>query len=103
MHSIPWLAGLAELSTLDLWFLALGIIVAWLAAGFIIDLVMRDAGVGPYADGILALIGVCAGIYLRYRLFALYRPDDLYLTVGWAIGTAFLLLFGLGMAKSRLS
>lgn len=103
MNSIPWLAALEDFSTMDYVFLAVGVIVACLAIGFIIDLIMRDSGLGPAANGVLAMIGVCVGIYLRYRLFAPYRADDVYLTSGLAIGAAFVLLFMLGLAKSRLS
>jgi hypothetical protein len=103
MHSIPWLADLEGLSAFELMLVAFGALMASLAIGFVIDLIMRDAGLGPYADGIIALAGACAGIYLRYRFFASYRADDLYLTVGLVLGTPFLILLALGVAKTRLS
>jgi uncharacterized membrane protein YeaQ/YmgE (transglycosylase-associated protein family) len=102
MSSIPWLADLQDLSTMELAFLGVVVLIAGFAAGFIVDMIMKDAGLGPAPNGVIVLIGVCAGMYLRYRLFAPYRADDTVLTFGMAIGASFLLLFALGLAKSRL-
>ncbi|WP_158816378.1 hypothetical protein [Methylocapsa sp. S129] len=103
MNSIPWLANMKDLSGAEFSFLILIVIIAVLATGFVLDVIARGSGFGPFLNGVLALIGVCAGIYLRYRLFAPFRADDLVLTIGFAIGTAFVLFFALGFAKSRLS
>jgi uncharacterized membrane protein YeaQ/YmgE (transglycosylase-associated protein family) len=102
MNSIPWLADIKELSGFELSFLVLIVIIATLATGFVIDVITQNHGFGPFLNGILALIGVCAGIYLRYHLFMPYRGDDLVLTIGVAIATAFVLLFALVLAKSRI-
>jgi hypothetical protein len=101
MSSIPWLADIEELSSVEWSFLILAVIVACLTTGFVIDVIMKDLGLGPAPNGVLALIGVCAGIYLRYRLFAPYRADDAVITIGFAMGSAFLLFLTLGLAKSR--
>jgi hypothetical protein len=101
MGSIPWLADMQDLSSVELGFLFLAVIVGCMATGFLIDLIMRDLGLGPAPNGIIGLIGVCSGIYLRYRLFAPYRADDVILTIGFAMGCAFILFFALGFAKSR--
>ena len=101
MSSIPWLADIKELSGLELSFLALIVVIATLATGFVIDVIVQNYGFGPFLNGIVALIGVCAGIYLRYLLFTPYRADDLVLTIGMAIASAFVLLFALALAKSR--
>ena len=102
MNSIPWLSDLEELSGFDLAFFVLVVIIATLAAGFFADAITQRSGFGPIPNGILVLIGVCGGIYLRYRLFASYRADDALLTIGMAIATAIVLLFVLILAKSRL-
>jgi hypothetical protein len=102
MNSIPWLADIGELSGFELSFLVLIVIIATLATGFVIDVIVQNYGFGPFLNGLLALLGVCAGIYLRYLLFMPYRADDLVLTIGMAIATAFVLLFALGLAKSRM-
>ena len=65
------------------------------------DAMTQRAGFGPIPNGILALIGVCGGIYLRYQLFAHYRADDAIVTIAMAIAGAFVLLLVLILAKSR--
>jgi hypothetical protein len=100
VSAIPWLADLEQQSPGELSFLFLMVVVGCLTTGFAADLIMKDLGLGPAPNGLLALIGVCAGVYLRYRLFAPFRADDAALTVGFAMGCAFLLLIGLAVAKS---
>jgi hypothetical protein len=102
MNSIPWLADVNDLSSPDFSFLVLIVIIVSLATGFVMDVITQRSGFGTIANGILALIGVCAGIYLRYRLLAPYRADELVLTSGFAAGTAFVLFLALSFAKSRL-
>jgi uncharacterized membrane protein YeaQ/YmgE (transglycosylase-associated protein family) len=101
MNAIPWLADLQDLSSAEFGFLFLAVIIGCMVTGFIVDLIMRDLGLGPAPNGIIGLIGVCAGIYLRYRFFAPYRADDVILTIGFAMGCAFVLFIALGLAKSR--
>ncbi len=103
MNSIPWLANVQDLSTVEWSFLIVGVIVACLVTGFFIDVIVKELGLGPAPNGILALTGVCAGVYLRYRFFAPYRADDVVLTAGFAIGCAFVLFFALALFKSRAS
>jgi hypothetical protein len=100
VNAIPWLADLEQLSSGELSFLFLMVVVGCLTTGFVLDVIMKDLGLGPAPNGVLALIGVCAGVYLRYRLFAPYRADDAMMTVGFAMGCAFLLVIALGVAKS---
>ena len=102
MNSIPWFSDLKDLSGVELSFLVVVTIIATLVTGFVIDVIIQGSGLGPFLNGILALIGVCGGIYLRYRFFATYRADDALLTFGIAIATAIILLFVLILAKSRL-
>ncbi len=102
MSAIPWIADLEDLSSGEMCCLVLMVIVGGLIAGFVVDVIMKDLGLGPAPNAVLALIGVCLGIYLRYRLFAPYRADDASMTIGFALGSAFLLFVGLGLAKSRV-
>jgi uncharacterized membrane protein YeaQ/YmgE (transglycosylase-associated protein family) len=101
MNSIPWLSDLRQLSGFELTFFALLLIIGILMAGFFADAMTQRAGFGPIPNGILALIGVCGGIYLRYQLFAHYRADDAIVTIAMAIAGAFVLLLVLILAKSR--
>ncbi len=100
VSAIPWLADLEKQPSGELSFLFLLVVVGCLVAGFALDLIMKDLGLGPAPNGVLALVGVCAGIYLRYRLLAPYRADDVVMTIGFAMACAFLLLVALAVAKS---
>jgi hypothetical protein len=71
-----------------------------MATGFALDAIMKNLGLGPIPNAVLALIGVCAGIYVRYRFFAAYRADDLTLTIGFAIGVPVVLFLALAFAKT---
>jgi hypothetical protein len=102
MSSIPWMTSIDDLSSGEFVFLLFMLLVASMIAGFLIHAVMRDAGFGPLLNGAFALIGACAGIYLRYRLLSASRIDDLTLTIGFALGTAFVLFLALGLVKSRV-
>jgi uncharacterized membrane protein YeaQ/YmgE (transglycosylase-associated protein family) len=100
VNAIPWLAELEKQSSGELSLLFLMVVVSCLLMGFVADLIMKDLGLGPAPNGLLASIGACVGIFLRYRLFAPFRADDAVLTVGFAIGCALLLLLALAVAKS---
>ena len=102
MSAIPWFADLQELSTGELCFLGFMVFIACFLAGFIMHAILRDSGLGPALNGVLALIGACAGIYLRYRLLAPNSGDDLILTIGFALGTALMLFLTLALIKARM-
>lgn len=102
MSSIPWMTDVNELSAGEFSFLLFMVLVACIIVGFIVHAIVQDAGFGPAPNGVFALVGVCAGIYLRYRLLAPYRADDLVLTIGFALGTAFVLFLTLALLKSRV-
>ena len=102
MNSIPWLSDLRELSGFEFAFFVLALIIGTLVAGFFADAMTQRLGFGPIPNGILALIGACGGVYLRYRWFALYRADDAIVTITMAIAGAFVLLFVLILVKSRI-
>jgi hypothetical protein len=90
------------LSTGEFLFLLFMLLVASMIAGFIIHAITQDVGFGPILNGALALIGACAGIYLRYRFLSASRADDLALTIGFALGTAFVLFLALGLVRNRV-
>jgi hypothetical protein len=91
-----------ELSTGEYSFLLFIVLVACIIVGFIIHAIVQDAGFGPAPNGVFALVGACAGIYLRYRLLAPYRADDLILTIGFALGTVFVLFLALALVRNRV-
>ena len=68
--------------------------------GYITDSVMGDRGFGPIGNGLLTVLGVVAGIYVRNTFFGRMEPGDLALTGIFAAIAATLLLLCLGVAKS---
>jgi hypothetical protein len=103
MHTIPWLVSIEELPTLELWVLALGVTAGCFATGLTLDVILRENGLGTAANGVLTMVGLFLGIYLRYRLFDSYSAYDGYLTTSVAFATASVLLFTLCFIKSRLN
>ena len=101
MNAIPWMQAINDLSSGEYFLLLFMLFVATLMAGFMIHAIMQDAGFGPIPNGVFALVGAFAGIYLRYRLLAPYRADDLPLTIGFALGAAFLLFLALALVRNR--
>ncbi|MGO8800313.1 MAG: hypothetical protein ACLQE9_02395 [Roseiarcus sp.] len=101
MSTIPWLADLQDLSPFETVFLILIIIVVCMASGFLLDAAMKNLGLGPITNGIVALIGVFAGVFLRYRLLGSRYADDVFVTIGFGLGFAVLLFLGMAFAKSR--
>lgn len=103
MSAIPWMKDLGELSTGEFSFLIFIILIACMISGFILHAILQESGMGPALNGVMAVLGVCAGIYLRYRLLMPYRADDLILTIGFALGTTVLLFVALALIKARTS
>ena len=102
MNAIPWLADLQDLPGGEMFFLILMVIIGAATIGFVVDVIMKDLGMGPAANGVLALSGGCLGIYLRYRLLSPFHVDDVPMTIGCAIAAAFFLLLGLAVARSKV-
>ncbi len=101
MNTIPWFADLQELSPFETVFVVLLTIIACLASGFAIDAAMKNLGLGPITNGIVALIGVIVGIFLRYSLLGNRYTDDVFVTIGFALGFAVLVFLAMALAKSR--
>jgi uncharacterized membrane protein YeaQ/YmgE (transglycosylase-associated protein family) len=102
MNVIPWFADMKELSTVEMTLLLAAIFVGAFFVGIAVDMIMKDTGLGAAPNGIIALIGAFAGVYLRYRLLNPFRADDLILTIGFAIGCAMALFLLLGWAKCQI-
>jgi uncharacterized membrane protein YeaQ/YmgE (transglycosylase-associated protein family) len=102
MSSIPWMSAVDDLSTGEFAFLLFMLLIASMIAGFVIHALMREAGFGPALNSVLAAVGAYAGIYLRYRLLAASRSDDLALTIGFALGTASLMFLALALIRNRV-
>ena len=100
MTAIPWIAELKEQSSGELSLIFLMVVVGCLTIGFALDLIMKDLGLGPAPNGVLALVGVGAGVYLRYLLLEPFRADDAVMTIAFALGCTLLLLIALAVAKS---
>jgi hypothetical protein len=101
MSTIPWFADLQDLSPFETVFLVLVVIIACMASGFALDATMKNLGLGPISNGVVALIGVMAGIFLRYRLLGTRYTDDVFVTIGFALGFAVFLFLAMAVAKSR--
>ena len=81
----------------------LGLLVSYLASGYLLDLFLRDLGLGPFLDGLVALAAVVLGIYLRSNFFRVepwfnYEP---YLTMTLCVATPTLALTAVAVLRSR--
>lgn len=101
MSVIPWLADLEDLSPGEMAFVVLVGFVCCLAAGFILNAILKGLGFGPALNGVLALAGVFGGVYLRYRFFGNFRAEDTTTTILFAMGCAVLMFLALAFLKSR--
>ena len=101
MSTIPWFADLQDLSPFETVFLVLLVIIACIVSGFALDAAMKNLGLGPISNGVVALIGVIAGIFLRYRLLGSRYGDDVFVTIAFALGFAVCLVLAMAFAKSR--
>jgi hypothetical protein len=101
MSTIPWLADLQDLPPFEMAFLILIVIVACMATGFFVDAAMKNLGLGPISNGVVALVGVFGGVYLRYRLIGSRFGDDAFVTIGFGVGFAVCLFLVMALARSR--
>jgi len=81
----------------------------WLAAfvgvvmtGFALDYLMGRQGFGPYINSILALIGVFAGLYVRYNFMTPYLRYEPYLSFGLLFAAPVVLVLTLSFARMRV-
>ena len=81
----------------------------WLAAfvgfvlvGFVLDYLMGRQGFGPYINSILALIGVFAGLYVRYNFMTPYLRYEPYLSFGLLFAAPVLLVLLFSFARTRV-
>jgi hypothetical protein len=99
MHTIPWLADLEALSGFEM--TAVGIVSAW-GAGYLTDNAMGQYGLGPAINAIVTLLGVFAGLYLRYAYVHTSADLDLSVTLAFATLTPALLLLAIGVLRGRI-
>jgi hypothetical protein len=102
MHTIPWLAELEDLSGFEMTAVGMIILVSAWGAGYMTDNAMGKFGMGPAVNGVIALLGVCAGVYLRYRYVVAPADWDAGLTLGFAASTPIVLLLAIGVVRGRL-
>lgn len=101
MSAIPWFADLQDLSPFEAVFVVLVVIIACMASGFALDAAMKNLGMGPISNGVVALVGVFAGVVLRYRVLGNRYTDDVFVTIGFGLGFAVLLFLAMAFSKSR--
>jgi hypothetical protein len=80
----------------------LGAFVAFVLIGFALDYLMGRQGFGPYINSVLALIGVFAGLYVRYNFMTPYLRYEPYLSFGLLFAAPVLLVLTLSLARTRV-
>ncbi|MGO4873022.1 MAG: hypothetical protein ACLPGW_20875 [Roseiarcus sp.] len=81
----------------------------WLAAfvgfvliGFLLDYLMGRQGFGPYVNSVLAVGGVCAGLYVRYNYCLPYVRYEPYLSFGLLFTAPVFLVLILSFMRTRV-
>ena len=82
----------------------IALFVAYMIAGFFIDMLMQRQGFGPLLNGIYALLGAFIGLYLRYNYFlrAPWFGYEPYVTMGLIFGSIAILLLALALVRNRV-
>jgi hypothetical protein len=80
----------------------LGAFVGFVLVGFALDFLMGRQGFGPYINSVLALIGVFAGLYVRYNFMTPYLRYEPYLSFGLLFFAPVLLVLTLSFARTRV-
>ncbi len=80
MSNWPLLQFVQDLGDFDLVALLLGAVIAFFSAGFAIDYIVGRYGMGPYWNGIYAMLGAYAGLCARNSWLQPYVAYDPYLT-----------------------
>jgi hypothetical protein len=101
MHTIPWLSEINDLSGVDWVLFGLIIFVVASGAGFIVHAIMKEAGFGPLANGVIALVAALGGCWIRYRFLAHAPGNDMAITALFAMGTPLLVLYTMGTVNLR--
>src|ERR1035437_11200703 len=80
----------------------LGAFVGSVLIGFALDYLMCRQGFGPYINPVLALIGVFAGLYVRYNFMTPYLRYEPYLSFGLLFAAPVLLVLVLSFMRTRV-
>ena len=98
----PLFQTIQNFETFEKVFFGLGLFICTLATGFFIDMIMQKQGFGPMLNGLLALFGLFAGVYLRYNYFqhAPWFGYEPYLTTGLCFGSIAVLLLCLAYMRN---
>ena len=102
MHTIPWIVDLEALSGFELTAVGMMILVSAWGAGYLADNAMGQFGLGPVLNAIITLLGVVAGLYLRYAYIHTSAELDLSVTLAFAALAPALLLLAIGVFRGRI-
>jgi hypothetical protein len=102
MHTIPWLADLEALSGFEMTAVGMMVLVSAWGAGYLTDNAMGQYGLGPAINAVITLLGVFAGLYLRYAYIHTSADLDLSVTLAFAALTPALLLLAIGVLRGRI-
>lgn len=82
----------------------LALFVAYLLTGYFLDMIMQRQGFGPFLNGLLAYLGLFAGLYIKYNYFdhAPWFRYEPWVTSSLCFGTMALLLLFLSFVRSRM-
>jgi len=83
----------------------IALFVAYMIAGFFIDMLMQKQGFGPYWNSVLAILGTFVGLYARYNYLPEYKVHfyEPYVTVGSIAGGVALTMITLAFVRNRTS
>ena len=94
---------LQQMTSLELLFLTLFLLVAFFIAGFVLDALLQKDGFGPYWNGLVAMLGVALGLSIRARFFASISAYDPVFTMAIVLGTLVAMLMFLSALRNRLA
>jgi hypothetical protein len=80
MSNWPLLQFVEDLEGFDFAVFLLGLAVVFFSVGFAIDYIVGRHGMGPYWDGLYAMLGAYAGLCVRGWWLQPYVAYDPYLT-----------------------
>ncbi len=98
---IPWISGFSALGGVEWTMVVLMIFVVTLGLGFLVHAIMRDAGFGPIVNGVIVMIALYLGLYVRYHYFWNAPGNDVAITALFAGFAPLAALYLLGMFNLR--
>jgi len=98
----PFFLMIRDLDGFEMVCFWLATFVGFVLIGFVLDFLMGRQGFGPYVNSILALIGVFAGLYVRYNFMTPYLRYEPYLSFGLLFAAPVLLVMMLSFMRTRV-